>query len=130
MAKTYCTCIGMRGERTARGGRDGVRVSAQSYDGSIIVRNWYDDNDQLKVRVGTSDDSSCLTDWNSNDFNGTFEEFKALLKLHKEIKEGKVSVVRHRDDTKKRIKQLRMLGYSDDEIEKKLEIKIENYFKK
>ena len=55
MAKTYCTCVGMRGEATRRGGNDGVRVSAQSWDGSIIVRNWYDDEDQLKVRVGTNE---------------------------------------------------------------------------
>ena len=38
MAKTYCTCIGMRSERTARGGRDGCRASIQSYDGSIIIQ--------------------------------------------------------------------------------------------
>ena len=112
MAKTYCTCIGMRGERTARGGRDGVRTSAQSYDGSIIVHNWYDDEDKLHVRVGTNDGSSCCSDWNSEDFVGSFEEFKALLKLNRDIKEGKVSVVRHRDpDGKKKLaKQKAYLG--------------------
>lgn len=100
MAKTYMTGWGMRGERTARGGKDGVQCAAQSYDGSIIVSNCYiedeNGNEILKVRVGTNDGSSCCTDWNSNDFNGTFKEFKALLKLNKDIKEGKVSVVRHR----------------------------------
>ena len=45
MAKTYCTCIGMRGERTARGGYDGCRASVQSYDGSIIVSNYIDRED-------------------------------------------------------------------------------------
>ena len=95
MAKTYCTCVGMRGEATRRGGNDGVRVSAQSWDGSIIVRNRYE-GDQLMVRVGTNDGSSCCTDWKSNDFNGTFEEFKELLKLHQDIKSRRVSVVRHR----------------------------------
>jgi len=105
MAKTYCTCIGMRGERTARGGKDGCRASVQSWDGSIITRNWYDNEGNLMVRVGTNDGSSCCSDWNSEDFNGTFEEFKALLKLHKEIKEGKVSVVRHREKSNK-MKQL------------------------
>lgn len=95
MAKTYCTCVGMRGEATRRGGNDGVRVSAQSWDGSIIVSNRYD-GDQLMVRVGTNEGSSCYTDWNSPDFRGTFEEFKALLQLSQDIKEGKVSIVRHR----------------------------------
>lgn len=96
MAKTYCTCIGMRGERTARGGYDGCRASVQSYDGSVVIRNWYDEDGTLKVRVGTNDGSSCCTDWNSDDFQGTFEDFKKLLTLAKDIKEGKVSVVRHR----------------------------------
>lgn len=95
MAKTYCTCIGMRGEATRRGGNDGVRVSAQSWDGSIIVSNRYD-GDQLMVRVGTNEGSSSYIGWNSNDFNGTFEEFKDLLKLHQDIKNGRASVVHHR----------------------------------
>lgn len=134
MAKTYMTGWGMRGERTARGGRDGVQCAAQSYDGSVIVSNRYveDDNgnEHLEIRVGTNDGSSCYTDWNSPDFVGSLEEFKKLLQLYKDIKNKKVSVVRHRDDTKKHIKQLRILGYSDDEIEKKLKIRIEDYFKK
>lgn len=96
MAKTYCMCQGMRGEATRRGGNDGVRVAAQSYDGSIVVSNRYNDEGQLEVRVGTNDGSSCYTDWSSNDFRGTFDEFKALLKLSKDIRDGKVSVVRHR----------------------------------
>ena len=96
MAKTYCTCIGMRGERTARGGSAGCRASVQSWDGSVIIENWYDDNDKLKVRVGTNDGSSSCSDWSSHDFTGTLEEFKALLKLNADIKNGRVSVVRHR----------------------------------
>jgi len=100
MAKTYMTGWGMRGERTARGGKNGVQCAAQSYDGSIIVSNYYTEdekgNEVLKVRVGTNDGSSCYTGWNSNDFNGTFEEFKNFLKLYQEIKNGTVSVVRHR----------------------------------
>lgn len=95
MAKTYATIEGMRSPRTCRGGRDGVRASAQSYDGSIIVSNYYD-GETLLVRVGTNNGSSCYTDWNSNDFSGTFEEFKAALKLLADIRTGAVSVVRHR----------------------------------
>jgi len=96
MALTYTTCIGSRGERTARGGKDGCRASVQAWDGSIITRNWYDEDGTLRVRVGTNDGSSCCSDWNSNDFSGTFEEFKVLLKLNQDIKDGKVSIVRHR----------------------------------
>ena len=101
MALTYTTCCGMRSERTARGGRDGCRASVQSYEGSICVSNWFDSDDQVKVRVGTNDGSSTCSDWNSNDFTGTFQEFKDLLKLAADIKSGKVSVVRHRDSKNK-----------------------------
>jgi len=97
MAKTYMTGWGMRGERTARGGNAGVQCAAQSYDGSVIVSNRYTDEGELRIRVGTNDGSSCYPDFKSTDFNGTFEEFKALLKLHRDIEEGKVSVVRHRE---------------------------------
>lgn len=53
MAKTYCSCVGNRGMATRCGGRDGCRVSCQSYSGSVIVYNWYDENDNLRLRVGT-----------------------------------------------------------------------------
>jgi len=96
MAKTYCTCIGMRGERTARGGNDGCRASVQSWDGSVIVHNWYDSNNNLRVRVGTSKNSSCCSDWSSPDFTGTIDELNALLQLNADIKAGRISVVRHR----------------------------------
>lgn len=96
MAKTYTTCVGSRGIATRTGGNDGCKASVQSWEGSVIVENYYDNKDQLKVRVGTNEGSSNYTDWNSPDFNGTFEEFKALLQLSKDIREGKVSVVRHR----------------------------------
>jgi glutaredoxin-related protein len=46
--------------------------------------------------VGTNDGSSCHTDFNSVDFTGSLDELKELLKLHQDIKSGKVSVVRHR----------------------------------
>ena len=112
MAKTYCTCMGMRGERTARGGKNGCRASVQSWDGSICISNWYDENDQLKVRVGTSEGSHCYSGYEVPDFVGSFEEFKELLQLRADIKSGKVSVVRHRDpDGKKKLaKQMAYLG--------------------
>ena len=101
MSATYTTCCGMGSERTARGGNDGCRASVQSYNGSICISNRIDEDGTLKVRVGTNDGSSAHSDWNSNDFIGTFQEFKDLLKLHRDIKSGKVSVVRHRDSKNK-----------------------------
>ena len=96
MSKTYATLTGGRSTLTQRGHSDGVRVSCQSYDGSVIVRNRYDCDGKLELRIGTNEGSGTYTDWKSNDFIGTFEEFKQLLQLHQDIKSGRVSVVRHR----------------------------------
>ena len=79
MAKTYTTCIGMRGGATRRGGRDGCRASVQSYDGSIIVENWYD-GETLKVRVALDDGSSSC---GNTVFTGTYHELVALFKEKK-----------------------------------------------
>lgn len=95
MAKTYATIEGCRSPKTCTGGNNGVRASVQSYDGSVIVSNWYD-GETVRVRIGTNDGTSCYTDWNSHDFVGTFEEFKDLLKLAADVKAGKASVVHHR----------------------------------
>lgn len=100
MAKTYATIEGCKQPKTCTGGNDGVRASAQSYDGSIIVCNRYNDEGQLEVRVGTNDHSSCYTDWNSTDFSGTFEDFKNLLRLAADIRSGKATVVRHKAGSK------------------------------
>lgn len=96
MAKTYCMCQGMRGEATRRGGNDGVHVAAQSWEGSVIVRNWYDGEDKVHYRISTNDGSSCYGDYQSNDLSGTFDEIKEAMKLLADIREGRVSVVRHR----------------------------------
>lgn len=94
MAKTYCRCQGMRGAATRRGGNGGVHVSAQSYDGSVIVRNWYNEKNDLVVEIGTNDGSSCYI--GNESFRGSIDEFNALLRLAKQIKSGEVSVVHHR----------------------------------
>ena len=106
MSAFYGMVEGNRSCATRGGSKSsGFRASCQSYDGSIISRmNYTEDengNEVLRVRVGTNDGSSCCTDWNSEEFNGTFQEFKDLLKLHRDIKSGKVSVVRHRDSKNK-----------------------------
>ena len=99
MAKTYTTCIGMRGGATRRGGRDGCRASVQSYDGSIIVENWYD-CETLKVRVALDDGSSSC---GNTVFTGTYPELVALFKEAKAIKEKKASVTYHREKSNKQL---------------------------
>ena len=97
MSTFYGMICGNRGAATRGGSKDsGFRSSCQSWNGSVITTMHYNDEDKLIVRVGTNDGSSCYSDWNSPDFIGTLDEFKALLQLRKDIKEGKVSVVRHR----------------------------------
>lgn len=104
---TFYGMVKGNGKCTTRGGSksSGFRASCQSYDGSIISAMDYaeDENGKevLRVRVGTNDGSSACSDRNSEDFTGTFQEFKDLLKLAADIKRGKVSVVRHRDSKNK-----------------------------
>ena len=96
MAKTYLTAWGCRGTVTRTGGNDGVHVAAQSYDGSVIVENWYNDKEELVIRVDTSERSSCYGD-SYHSFTGSMKEFNDLLQLARDIKDGKVSIVRHRE---------------------------------
>ena len=93
MAKTYCTCQGMRQQAHRTGGNNGCSASVQSYDGSIIVENWYDEDGELWVRVSLDDGSSSsgTTVW-----QGKFDGFKKAMELLKDIDHKKVSVVRHR----------------------------------
>jgi len=99
MSALYGTVYGMSDTAATRRGskNSGIKVAAQSYDGSVIVSLDYLGDDQLPtVTVGTSKSSSTCSDWSSQDFRGSIEEFNELLKLANDIKTGKVSVVRHR----------------------------------
>jgi hypothetical protein len=96
MSKFYGTVIGASSTVGTRRGHHDIRVCGQSWDGSVITTLDYDSDEKLRVRIGTNEGSGTYTDWKSNDFNGTFDEFKELLKLHQDIKSGRVSVVRHR----------------------------------
>ena len=113
MSTFYGMVEGNRSCATRGGSRQsGFRASCQSWNGSVITTMHYNDEDKLIVRVGTNDGSSCSSDWNSQDFVGTFDEFKDFLKLYRDIKNGKVSVLRHRDPdgSKKLKKQMEYLG--------------------
>lgn len=106
MSKFYGMVRGNRGAAT-RGGsaNSGFKATAQSYDGSVITCLDYNDADQLKVRIELADGSSTYGD---TAFSGTFEELQEAFKLIKDIKEGKVSVTRHRAESNK-MKQLKKL---------------------
>jgi len=105
MSAFYGLVEGNRSAATRGGSKNsGFRSSCQSYDGSVIATMRYDSDNQLVVRVGTNDGSSCYTDYNSPDFEGTFEEFKELLQLAKDIKERKVSITRHRAKSNRELK--------------------------
>lgn len=96
MSKFYGTVIGQANTCGTRRGSTDIRTAAQSYDGSIITKLYYDDNEVLKVRIGYSENSDTYTCWKSPDFVGTFEDFKKLLQLAKDIKDGNAKVIHHR----------------------------------
>ena len=94
MSRFYGSTVGCRGMATRCGSSaSGIRSSAQSYDGSIIVGLDYDQNNNLKVRVELDEGSTCYGD---TVFSGTFKELQEAFQLLQDIKDKKVSVVRHR----------------------------------
>jgi len=97
MSAFYGMVVGNRSEATRGGSKaSGFKSSCQSFDGSVITKMWYNNENQLMVEVGTNNDSKPYTDWNTPEFRGTFEDFKKALVLMDDIKKGNVSVVRHR----------------------------------
>ena len=77
MAKFYGQVFGQaKTEASRRGSRD-IKVSAQSWNGSVITTLYYNDNDDLMVNLSISDGSSC---YGYTHFDGTLEELKARLK--------------------------------------------------
>lgn len=101
MSKFYGMVRGNRGCAT-RGGsaNSGFKSTAQSFDGSVITCLDYDQNNNLKVRIELAEGS---TTYGDVAFSGTFEELKESMKLLQEIKEGKVSITRHREKSNKQL---------------------------
>ena len=88
MSALYGTLQGCRGEATRCGTRaSGIRVSAQSWNGSLITYLDQDEKDENpKVRLYVSDGSSCST-WDSEKvFEGTLDELKEVLKDYRQKK--------------------------------------------
>lgn len=84
MSVFYGTVRGQRGPATRCGSTNsGVQTAAQSWDGSVVVKLSYrnnDPDDALLVSINTANGSSPdgLPAW-----NGTFDEFKKMLEEDK-----------------------------------------------
>lgn len=83
MSRLYGTVQGNRG-CGSRCGTDYMRVSAQSYEGSVIVKMYEQAEDkEPRIRIELNDDSSIYGD---TYFNGTYSELKELLTKAKNSK--------------------------------------------
>ena len=76
MSKFYGQVFGASNTSASRRGHKEIHVSAQSYDGSVITRMFYDHNDRLIVDIQMSDGSSSYGD---TVFRGTFDDLKKKL---------------------------------------------------
>ena len=76
MSKFYGQVFGASNTSASRRGHNEIHVSAQSYDGSVITRMFYDQDDRLIVNIQMSDGSSSYGD---TVFRGTFEDLKKKL---------------------------------------------------
>ena len=76
MSKFYGQVFGASSTSASRRGHNEIQVSAQSYDGSVITRMFYDQDDKLIVNIQMSDYSSSCGD---TVFRGTFDDLKKKL---------------------------------------------------
>ncbi len=77
MSKFYGTVVGSARTEATRRGFDNIRVSAQSWDGSLITRMRYDADGRLIVQLDRSNESSSC--FGRTIFCGTLEELEARL---------------------------------------------------
>lgn len=77
MSKFYGTVIGAASTDATRRGHSDIKVSAQSWDGSVITRLWYNTNGDLMVDLEHSDGSST---YGRTLFSGTMDEFLKVFK--------------------------------------------------
>lgn len=78
MSKFYGTVVGSARTEATRRGFDGIKVSAQSWDGSLITRMRYDGSGRLMVQLDKSNESSSC--WGKTIFWGTLDELEQKLK--------------------------------------------------
>lgn len=79
MSRFYGQVEGMAETIATRRGSNFIKSSAQSWDGSVITRLSYDENDVLKIQIELSDKSSFSGGWSIPSFYGTLEELKELF---------------------------------------------------
>jgi len=77
MSKFYGTVSGSAQTEATRRGHDSIRVSAQSWDGSLITRMHYNSDGELVVQLDVSDTSSSC--YGRPVFAGTLSELVARL---------------------------------------------------
>jgi len=108
MSKFYGMVVGNRGAAT-RGGsaNSGFKATAQSWDGSVITRLDYDNDNNLIVTIEMEEGSRTYGDVM---FRGTYEELKEVFETAKLIKEKRASVTVHREKSNK-MKQLERWGW-------------------
>ena len=84
MSVFYGTVQGNHGEATRQGSKlSGIRGSVQSWNGSIITSMWYDETTgDLCCEIKTNSGSASIT--GETIFRGTFDQFKAGLKMAQE----------------------------------------------
>ena len=76
MSKFYGTVKGSASSRATRTGSKDISVSAQSYDGSVIVRLYYNNDNELSVDIETT---ALSLPYGRQIFSGTFDEFNRKL---------------------------------------------------
>ena len=77
MSKFYGTVVGSANTEATRRGHDSIRVSAQSWDGSLITRMRYGQEGQLLVQLDRYNGSSSC--YGKTIFYGTLDELEARL---------------------------------------------------
>ena len=77
MSKFYGTVMGAADTAATRRGHDCIRVSAQSWNGSVITQMYYGEDGKLRVSIETDNGSSCA---GTTKFDGTYEQFLEQLR--------------------------------------------------
>lgn len=76
MAKFYGTIQGNRGVATKTGSKN-MLAAVRSYDGSVITNLYYNDKDELSIRIDIEEDSTSYGQHTY--FNGTVDELTTCL---------------------------------------------------
>lgn len=84
MSRFYGTICGCSKTEATRRGHQNIKVSAQSYDGSVITVLNYNSDGELVVSIELNDDTSSSGDSYLPSFHGTFDQLKECFSDFKE----------------------------------------------